>query len=292
MSGKIVAGVLAPHPPHLVYAENPPQNEPKSECGWEELRWGYERCRKTINASDYDVIIVHTPHWFTHTGHHVLCVPEMSSLSVDPVFPNLFRYHYKMKVDTDLAKLLHKEIVGVGLQSELMTNPSFRVDYGTIISGHMINPTFDKPIVSISANAAYFDYSNDVGQQEMLKLGEATRKAVEKSGKRALLLASTSLSHRHFTEEPALPEDMTHEHIYNHNQYLWDMMVLKLMKKGKSKQLFDVMTDFIDQSVSECKTGGLSWLLSSMDFPESPAEVHAYGSVIGTGNAVVSWSMS
>ena len=31
--GEIVAGVLAPHPPHLVYAENPPQNEPKAECG-------------------------------------------------------------------------------------------------------------------------------------------------------------------------------------------------------------------------------------------------------------------
>ena len=41
--GKIVAGVLAPHPPHLVYAENPPQNEPRAECGWETLRWGYER---------------------------------------------------------------------------------------------------------------------------------------------------------------------------------------------------------------------------------------------------------
>ena len=24
-------GALAPHPPHLVYAENPPQNEAKSE---------------------------------------------------------------------------------------------------------------------------------------------------------------------------------------------------------------------------------------------------------------------
>ena len=29
--GQIVAGLLAPHPPHLVYAENPPQNEPNSE---------------------------------------------------------------------------------------------------------------------------------------------------------------------------------------------------------------------------------------------------------------------
>ena len=62
MSGSIVAGVLAPHPPHLVYAENPPQNEPRAECGWEVLRWGYERCRKSILALKPDVLIVHSPH--------------------------------------------------------------------------------------------------------------------------------------------------------------------------------------------------------------------------------------
>ncbi|MEC7640181.1 MAG: tRNA U-34 5-methylaminomethyl-2-thiouridine biosynthesis protein, partial [Candidatus Thermoplasmatota archaeon] len=28
--GEIVLGALAPHPPHVVYAENPDQNEPVS----------------------------------------------------------------------------------------------------------------------------------------------------------------------------------------------------------------------------------------------------------------------
>ena len=31
----ILGGFLAPHPPHLVYGENPPQNEPRSRGGWE-----------------------------------------------------------------------------------------------------------------------------------------------------------------------------------------------------------------------------------------------------------------
>ncbi len=289
MKGQIVAGVLSPHPPHLVYAENPPQNEPRAECGWEELRWGYERLRKQLATIDYDVLIVHTPHWFTRTGHHVLCVPHLKSLSVDPVFPNLFRYHYDVKVDCELAETLHQEIKNKKLPSKLMTNPDFRVDYGTIISGHLVNPSWNKPIVSLSASSVFFDYSNDVGQDEMIRLGEATRVAVEKSGKRAVVLASTSLSHRHFTEEPKLPEDMSFEHVYNHNQYVWDMQVIRLMKEGKSRELIDVMPDFIEQSVSECKTGGLTWLISALGFPAYEATVHAYGSVIGTGNAVVSW---
>lgn len=48
--GEIVAGCLAPHPPHLVYAENPPQNEPVAEGGWEQLRWGYERLRESLSG--------------------------------------------------------------------------------------------------------------------------------------------------------------------------------------------------------------------------------------------------
>jgi 2-aminophenol/2-amino-5-chlorophenol 1,6-dioxygenase subunit beta len=84
-NGKIVVGALAPHPPHLVYAENPPQNEPRAECGWEELRWGYERLRKSLEQKDFDVIVVHTPHWRTTRGHHVLAHPHFQGLSVDPV---------------------------------------------------------------------------------------------------------------------------------------------------------------------------------------------------------------
>jgi 2-aminophenol/2-amino-5-chlorophenol 1,6-dioxygenase beta subunit len=287
--GEIVAGVLAPHPPHLVYAENPPQNEPKAECGWEELRWGYERLRRSLADREYDVLIVHSPHWRTNVGHHVLGVPRCESLSVDPVFPNLFRFHYALDVDVPLAEAVYEEAKAAGLVMRMMRNPKFRVDYGTIISCHLTNPAWDKPIVGLSSNGAFFYFSDEVGQAEMVALGKATRRAIEATGRRAVLLASNSLSHRHFTEEPEIPEDMTHEHVYHHGQYLWDMRVLDLMRKGRTRELLETMPDFIEQAQSECKSGCLTWLLGALDFPEYPAEVHAYGTVIGTGNAIVEW---
>ena len=209
--GRIVAGVLAPHPPHLVYADNPPQNEPRAECGWEELRWGYERLRKNLSPDDYDVIIVHSPHWRTVVGHHILAVPQFANISVDPIFPNLFRYHYDLEVDVELAEAIAAEAEAAGLVAPLMRNPDFRVDYGTLVACHLVDPEWNKPIIAISSNRAYYYFSNEVGDAQMLALGEATRRAVEASGKRALLLASNSLSHRHFTEEPELPEDMSKE---------------------------------------------------------------------------------
>lgn len=287
--GKIVAGVLAPHPPHLVYAENPPQNEPKAECGWENLRWAYERLRKSLAQVEFDVLIVHSPHWRTNVGTHILGVPQFKSLSVDPVFPNLFRFHYDLKVDVALAEEICREATDLGLEMQMMRNPDFRIDYGTVISAHMTRPQWDKPIVGISSNGAARYFNMDVLQAMMVKLGQATRTAVEKSGRRAVLLASNSLSHRHFTTEPPLVEDQSFEHINNHNQYLWDMKMIELMKQGKSRDMIDVLSDFTEQTNGETEGGSLTWLMAALDFPERPAEVHGYGTVIGTGNVVAEW---
>jgi 2-aminophenol/2-amino-5-chlorophenol 1,6-dioxygenase beta subunit len=287
--GRIVLGALAPHPPHLVYADNPPQNEPTSEGGWEVLRWGYERLRKTLDQLDFDVIVVHSPHWKTVQGHHLLAVPEFKSLSVDPIFPNLFRYHYDLKVDVALAEAVAEAGTASGLTMQLMRNPDFRVDYGTIVACHLVRPQWDKPILAISSNRAAFYFNNDVGDQQQVLLGRATRRAIEALGRRAVCLSSCSLSHRHFTEEPAVPEDMSKERIYHHGQYLWDMHAIRLMKEGRTRQLFDELPDFTEHATSETKDGSLSWLLAALDFPTWPAEVHAYGTVIGTGNAVVEW---
>lgn len=281
-----MAGCLAPHPPHLVYAENPPQNEPRAECGWEVLRWGYERLRKSLSELDYDAVVIHSPHWRTQVGTHFIGVPRLKSLSVDPIFPNLFRYNYDIQFDVDLAQAIHDECDKDGHEVMMMKNPDFRVDYGTIVSAHMLDSDWNKPIVSMSSEGVTHYYNPQVMHTKMIELGKSTRRAIEKSGKKVLLVASHSLSHRHFTVEPELPEDMAREHIHHHGQYIWDMKLIEMMKKGQTKELVDIIPDFTEQTQAETDGGGLVWMLSAMGFPNRPAEVHAYGTVIGTGNAV------
>ena len=166
--GEIVAGCLAPHPPHLVYAENPPQNEPVAEGGWEQLRWGYERLRDSLKDVDYDAIVLLSPHWQTYVGTHFLGLPNFKSLSVDPVFPNLFRYHYDLNIDVDLTRKIHDKAAEAGLAVKMMENPDFRVDYGTITTGHMFNPGWDKPLVVVSSNRSRDYYSVEVMQEMMM----------------------------------------------------------------------------------------------------------------------------
>ncbi len=288
--GQIVFGALAPHPPHLVYAENPPQNEPEAECGWETLRWGYERMRKALAGIDYDTLVVLSPHWQTYVGTHFLGVPHFENLSVDPVFPNLFRYRYELDVDVPLAEAMCEEARARGLVTKMMRNPDFRVDYGTLVSCHLTDPEWRKPIVSISSQRSTAFYSVDVMQEQMITLGKATRAAIEASDRKVVLLASESLSHRHFVREPDVVEDMSREHITNHHQYLWDMKLIELLRTGRTQEVVDVMPEFTEHAVSESDSGALTWLLAALDFPTYEADLYGYGTVIGTGNAVMGWA--
>ncbi len=293
-AGEILSGWLAPHPPHLVYGENPPQNEPKSRGGWESLRFAYEACRQSLKNLKPDVIIVHSPHWQTVVGHHLLCVPKLSGLSVDPIFPHLFRYKFEMNVDCALANAICDEGKSLGLTMKKMENPEFRVDYGTIVALHMMNPDWDIPVVAISANNSPYFYDDDIAQEEFLKLGAATRKAIEKTGRRAVLAASNTLSHLHFSREPNpdLPEDMSQEHIFSQAQYEWDMKVIDMLRRGDLDAYFRCLPDFMRETFAEVKAGSLTWMLAAMGMPKTPAKFHGYGSVIGTGNAVMEWDLA
>ena len=287
--GEIVAGCLAPHPPHLVYAENPEQNEPVAEGGWEQLRWGYERLRESLSEVEYDAIVILSPHWQTYVGTHFLGLEHFQSLSVDPIFPNLFRYHYDMNVDVELAQQIHDKARNAGLAVKMMTNPDFRVDYGTITTGHMFRPQWDKPLVVISSNRSRAYYSVEVMQEMMMELGRVTREAILESGKKVVVLASNSLSHRHFTTESEIPEDMSKEHITSHAMHLWDMRIIDYMKSGQCQRIIDEMPEFTEQAIAETDGGAFTWLLSTLEVPSYPAILHGYGTIIGTGNAIVEW---
>lgn len=290
--GEILAGFLAPHPPHLVYGENPPQNEPKSQGGWEQLRWAYERARKSLDELKPDVLLVHSPHWMTQLGHHFLGVPTLSGKSVDPIFPNLFRYDFALNVDVELAEACCAAAADAGLVAKMMRNPRFRVDYGTITTLHMMRPQWDIPVVGLSANNSPYYLTTEEGLEEMDLLGKATRKAIEQTGRRAVLLASNTLCHYHFHEEPDPPEDMSREHPHDYAGYQWDMRMIDLMRRGETREVFRLLPQFIDEAFAEVKSGAFTWMFAAMGYPELPGELHGYGTVIGTGNAVMEWNLA
>ena len=193
--------------------------------------------------------------------------------------------------DVELAEACAAEAKAGGLVTRMMRNPGFRVDYGTITTLHMIRPQWDIPVVVISANNSPYYLNTKEGLTEMDTLGKATREAIRKTGRRAVMLASNTLSHWHFHEEPTIPEDMSKEHPQTMAGYQWDMRMIELMRKGKMQEVFRLLPQFIDEAFAEVKSGAFTWMHAAMQYPEIGAELFGYGTVIGTGNAVMEWNL-
>ena len=113
-----------------------------------------------------------------------------------------------------------------------MRDHGVRVDYATIGALHLANPDWDIPVVSLSANNNPYYYS-DASLDEMEVLGAATRRAIERTGRRAVLLASNSLSHLHWDVEPELPEDMARRApVQRTTSTRGDMELLRAVREG------------------------------------------------------------
>ena len=67
------------------------------------------------------------------------------------------------------------------------------------------------------------------------------------------------------------------------------MRAIDLLRNGKTAQFIDEMPEFTNQAISETDAGALSWMLHALDLPDYEAELYGYGTVIGTGNAVMGW---
>ena len=70
-----------------------------------------------------------------------------------------------------------------------------------------------------------------------------------------------------------------------------DMRMIELMRKGKMREYFKLQPQFIEESFAEVKSGAFTWMHAAMGYPELAGELYGYGTVIGTGNAVMEWNL-
>ncbi|MNG29320.1 2-aminophenol 1,6-dioxygenase beta subunit [compost metagenome] len=67
--------------------------------------------------------------------------------------------------------------------------------------------------------------------------------------------------------------------------------MINLMRQGRMKETFQLLPQFIDEAFAEVKSGAFTWMHAAMGYPELAGRLHGYGTVIGTGNAVIEWNL-
>lgn len=272
MSSPISHGYIVPGIPHPLLA--PEQNE-----GWGRLRQGFEDARKEIEASDADVILVYSTMWPSVVGHQIQANPEPEWVHVDELFHDLGSMPYKFKIDTDFAEALDQTSRERGLHSRQVNYHGFPIDTGSVVALKLLNPDNKKKAVIVSSNV-YAD------RAETIVFGKAAREALEKQGKKAIVVVVMTLSNRLFTDFID-PKD---DRIHSPKDDEWNRKLLEFFAAGRLEDVAQLSREIHKQiRIRKVVNFKPMWWMSAVMGQNNnyDGQVFAYAPLYGTGGAVI-----
>ncbi len=268
----VLFGLYVPPHPHPLLA--PDQNK-----GWGELRAAYDECRKRIEESDADVIIVYSTTWPSIVGHQFQVQPEPEWVHVDDDFHFLGSMPYKFRMDVEFGNEYRNAAESRGLHSRTVAYHGFPIDTGSVVALSLLNPDNRIPACIISSNM----YSN---RAETIVLGKAARDALKAQGKKAVIVAVSSLSNRMFTKHVE-PEN---DRIHSAKDEEWNQKILEFFADGRLEDLSQLSRDIHGQiRVQKVVAYKPAWWMAATmgQHNNYDGEVLAYAALHGSGGAVI-----
>ncbi len=261
---------IVPGQPHLALTD-----------GWPELTQAFKKAGEDARSVCPDVIVIYSAQWLSVLGHLFQSDPNPKGVHVDGNWHAMGDFEFNFKVDTSLAKLAEEKAQAKGLATKSVHYEGFPIDTGTLVALKYFNPDNSIPVVIVSSNV-YAD------KEDSMALGESMGEALRESGKTAVVIFSTALSHRFMTEEIQSTDDR----IASEQDDEWNRKMLDLIQLGKNQDAMDLVEDFAQKANPEMMFKGFYWLMGVLGTPNVPGELLAYGPVWGTGNAVVEYSLN
>lgn len=266
----IEMGFIVPTKPHpfLIPDQNP---------GYQKLKEAYVTSRKAIENSKADLLVLYSTGWPSVIGHQVQARPQAKWVHVDHEWHEYGEIPYDFRMDASFAHELEKRAQRRGLHARCVDYEGFPIDTGSIIALKLLNPDNRIPACILSCNM-YAD------RAETIVLGKAVRDALQASGRRAIAIACTSLSNRHFKNALSPSEDR----IYSPKDEEWNQKILEFLSKGRLEDVSQLAREFTHQASGDSKGKALWWLSAVMgQTNQFEGKVHAYAPIWGTGAAVV-----
>lgn len=271
----IVKAIIVPGLPQLLLA-------PEKNPGWHKLRSAMEAARAEIEATPADLILYMSTQWLSVLGYTFQADPAPEWHHVDHNFHELGTMHYKFRIDPVFAKTYAEEVKKDGHHTMLANYKAFPVDTGTIVAQKILNPNNRLPAAMVSCNM----YAE---KNETIEIGRAGLRALERSGKKAIVVLVSSLSSRFFIKEIE-PKD---DHISSAKDDEWNRKICELLADGRLEDVAQVARDFGREANGDMGFKGIWWLNGlcgeSNDFS---GKLLGYEAIYGTGGAVVTMTPS
>ncbi len=270
MSG-VISAYMAPGLPHLVLGH---------EAHWSELKAAMQQAGQHVQNASPDVLVIYSAQWISVLGHSFQADPNPKGLHVDENWYDMGDFPFDFQTDTQLTHLAEQMAQTKGFATKLVNFEGFPVDTGTLVVLRHFNPDNRIPVVIVSSNIY-------CSQSDSYKLGETMGEAIRQSGKRAVLINCSSLSHRFWTEDI----DPLSDRVSRPEEETWNQRILDLLTQGKTDAVLDLGPEYVHAASPEMQFKGFYWLMGAMGKPTIAANVMAYGPLWGTGAAIVEYSL-
>lgn len=280
--GEIIGAGLVAHAPTIMLPEEErfELNEGKEIS----LVPGLHRLRaEVLDELKPDTIVIFDSHWFTIVEFCISAHSRRSGIYTSDELPRGMRQlRYDLKGNPDLSVAMTEKANDNGIRTTPIDDPWLPIHYPTVNLSHYL----DRGEEWISVSHAY-----TADTEDFLKVGQGIGRAIEESDRRAVLIASGSMSHRFwpFSQIP-LHEASDPVHISTPEAREADLERLAWFSDGNHAAVIDTMPEFL-RHLPEARfghylmmagaCGGRSWkakgrLFSDYENATGTSQVHVW----------------
>ncbi|HEX7190191.1 MAG TPA: Rid family detoxifying hydrolase [Thermoanaerobaculia bacterium] len=261
---------VVPGQPHILLA-------PEKNAGWAELNAAYKRVGEEIERSGAELLLVYSTQWFSVIGHLMQVDPNPEWVLVDQNWYELGEMPYSFRIDPEFGKRYCEAAKSYGMQASTVNYHGFPIDTGTVVALKLLNPNNAIPASIVSCNI----YAE---REETRLLGRAGREALDRYGKRTIVVVVSNLSNRYEVAEI----DPPHDKISSQKDDEWNRKIVEMLGEGRLEDVAQVAREFGREANADMGFKAIWWLASlAGEHNKYDGKVHAYAPVWGTGCALV-----
>jgi len=294
--GSIVGATLCAHVPRLMMTPEEKQAYMgNAEGDISTLDKALEQMHEEqIKNLKFDTFLIFDTHWYS-TKELLIDARDWHSgfYTSDEVPTMIHDYMFCYLGDPELAALIVEEADKGPLKGRVLATKGgdlklMRRHYPSLVTMHYLNHKRDEgsrhQILPMSVA-----YTTSI--QNELDYGEAIARAIERSNRRVVLVATGGLSHRFhdFDDIPSKASANT-ANIYSSTHYAWDKTIIEMLKYGAHLALLDIMEYLREKISPEGRFAHYLRMVGALGGADCKIKAIQYGkyeSAIGTGQVVL-----
>src|SRR6201995_2158986 len=222
-------------------------------------------------------MLLYSTQWFSVIGHLFQTAANPQWTLVDQNWYELGEIPYSFRIDPEFGKLYAGFCKDLGMQTATVDYHGFPIDTGTVVALKLLNPDNAIPASIVSCNI----YAE---RDETRALGRAARAAIERHGKKTIVVCVTNFSNRYEVADIVPANDR----ISSAKDDEWNRKLLEMFGEGRLEDVAQVAREFAREANADMGFKGLWWLGAVMgEHNRYDGKVWDYQPVWGTGAAIV-----